>query len=337
MALPSTDPLLPIGVIAGDPQDRGAAQGHSEADGDEGARAVAAVWAATLIFSTGPVVIALATASGPVLSFWRMWIGVPLMATAALLNVRRSTRRPSPRGLRLAVLAGIGFGCHQFTLMTALRTTSVVDVTLMNTLCPIVVGALAAPLFGERPGVAFRLWSLVAMAGAAGVAFVGSTGATGNPKGMALAATNVAFYSVYFVWSKQARAHIDTWPFLFVAFTVSALVVSAFALVGGAPILSITSRDLFIAFVVAAGPGLVGHGMMTWSLKFVPANVPPVVMLTIPLFSGAMAWAFAGQSVTVLKAAAGAFTLGGVLGAVRSSGGASPDAVTEALVLAEEV
>ncbi len=337
MALPSTDPLLPVGRDGADRRVRGATELRSAGDRDEGARAIAAVWAATLIFSTGPVLIALATASGPVLSFWRMWIGVPLMAAAAVVNLRRTGRRPSSRGLRLAVLAGIGFAFHQFTMMTALRTTSVVDVTLMNTLCPIVVGALAVPLFGERPGKTFRLWSLVAMAGAASVAFVGSTGTNGNPKGIALAAANVAFYSVYFVWSKQARAHIDTWPFLFVAFTVSAVVVSVFALLSGAPILSITSRDLLIAFVVAAGPGLVGHGAMTWSLKFVPANVPPVVMLTIPLFSGTLAWLFAGQSVTVLKAAAGAFTLGGVLGAVRSSGAATPEAVTEALLLAEEV
>ncbi len=304
-------------------------------DGAAGSRAMAGVWFATAVFSTGPVLISTTTATGPVLSFWRMWMGVPLLGGVAAVHAVRTGRRPTRRGLRLAALGGVAFAVHQATLMSALRVTTVVDVALMNALGPVIVAVLAVRLFGERPGTAFRLWSAVAVAGAVLVAFLGSTGVGGHPAGMALAAANVAFYSCYFAVSKQARPAIDTWPFLAVTFTVAALCVSLFVLVAGFDLGAVTGHDLAVALFVAVGPGLVGHGTMTWSLRYVPANVPPVVMLTIPLFSGLLAYGFLGQGVTLAKVAAGAITIVGVLGAMRSPLGAEP-AVVEAMALAEE-
>ncbi len=74
---------------------------------------------------------------------------------------------------------------HQLMFCIALRTTSVIDVTLMNTLAPVAVAVLAVPMFGERPGVSFRAWSVLAIAGALVVAIAGSTGEHAQPMGIA--------------------------------------------------------------------------------------------------------------------------------------------------------
>ena len=295
---------------------------------------VAVVWLGTALFSTGPVMVAASTVSGPVFSFWRLWIGVPILALAAWAQTRRGGRRPSRAGLYGAVGAGVTFGFHQLLFMTALKATSVVDVTLMNTLAPVVVAVLAVPLFGERPGIGFRLWSLVAIAGAAVVAVAGSAGPQGNPVGIALAAGNVVFYAGYFVWSKKVRDQIDTWPFLLVALLAAAVVVSAFAVVAGEPIGEISAHDLLLCVAVALLPGALGHFAITWSLAWVPANVPPVILLAMPVLSGLLAWALLGQTTTVGKLVGGAVTLVGVLGALRSPG--LPATAAEALDLAEE-
>jgi drug/metabolite transporter (DMT)-like permease len=286
-----------------------------------------------VMFSTGPVMVAATSVSGTVFSFWRLWIGVVILALAAGVHVRLTGAWPSRRGLRFALAAGAAFGLHQLLFMTALKQTSVVDVTLMNTLAPIVVAILAVPMFGERPGAAFRLWSFAAIAGAAAVALIGSSGPDGEPLGMALAAGNIVFYAFYFVWSKQGRDHIDTIPFLFVSIVVAALVVSLFVLVAGVPVGEADGRDLLMAGLVALVPGLVGHFAVTWPLRSVPANIPPVLMLLIPVLSGLMAWVLLGEAVDGPTVAAGAVTLAGVAGAVLS--GRNLVAV-EALDLAEE-
>jgi drug/metabolite transporter (DMT)-like permease len=287
-------------------------------------------------FAFGPVLIAAADASGPVLVFWRLWIGLPLLGVLSALQIRRSGNHPAWSGWRWTIVSGVAFALHQVTFMTALRQTSVVDVTLMNTLAPLVVAVLAVPLFGERPGVSFRLWSLVAIGGAALVAVAGATGPSGQPLGMLLAASNVVFYAFYFVLSKQARNAIDTWPFLFGTFTVAAVVISVYVLAVRAPIAEVTTFDLLMCLAVAVGPGCIGHFLVTWSLRWVPANIPPVIMLSIPILSGLLAFAFLGQHVTWLQAAGGAFTLLGVLGALRTPGSIGSTAA-ESLELAEEL
>lgn len=303
------------------------------------AKPILVVWFATLVFSTGPVMIAAASVSGPVFSFWRLWMGVVIVGTLAVAAHRRAGGGPiGRRGITWTVLAGVAFAVHQLTLMIALRTTTVVDVSLMNTLAPLVVAVFAARMFHEHPGPAFRLWSLLAIVGAAAVAVAGSSGPQGQAAGVAFAAANVVFYSLYFVCSKRAREDITTLNFLagvtvVAAVLVSVVVLGSTVLVSGPPVTDISAHDLVLCLAVAAIPGLVGHFSMTWSLKWVPANVPPVVMLAMPLLSGTLAWLLLGQSVTAAKVAAGAVTLVGVAGAVR----ASPGPVTiEALDLAEE-
>jgi len=305
-----------------------------------GRRPIVLVWFATVMFSTGPVMVASSTVSGPVFSFWRLWIGVVLLGTLAVGAQRRTPTVLTRAGVRWTLIAGTAFAVHQVCMMAALHLTSVVDVTLMNTLAPVVVAVLAVRLFGERPGTAFRAWSVVAIAGAAIVAVAGSSGPGGHPLGMVLAAANVVFYSFFFVASKRARDHIETMPFLALSTTVAAVVVTLYvSTVGlvegtGWSTISVTAHDLLLCLAVAAIPGLLGHFSMTWSLKFVPANIPPVVMLSLPFLSGALAWVLLGQTITWVRVAGGALTLLGVAGAIRSA--SSAPVTLEAIELAEE-
>lgn len=283
-----------------------------------GSRPLLLVGVGVLLFSIGPVLVAGSSTTGPVLSFWRLWIGAALMGALALWHVRASGRRPDAVGWSWAARCGVAFGVHQLFFMIAIKKTSVVDVTLMQVLQPLFVGALAALLFGERPGRAFRLWSLLAIAGAAVVVLAGASGPEGDPAGVALAVANVAFFAVYFVWSKQGRDHIDTIPFLFGVVAAAGVVVGAFVAVTGEPVGSIGRDDLFIAFTIAAVPGALGHFVTTWPLARVPANVPPVMQLAMPFLAGALAWLFLDQGVTALHVVGGVLTIAGVVGALRT-------------------
>jgi drug/metabolite transporter (DMT)-like permease len=270
-----------------------------------------------LLFSTGPVMVAGSATTGPVLSFWRLWIGALLMGGFTLVG----RWRPTLVGWTWAGRCGVVFGIHQLFFMIAIKATSVVDVTLMQVLQPVFVGALALVLFGERPGRGFRLWSGVAIVGAAVVVLAGAAGPSGDPLGVLFAMLNVAFFAVYFVWSKQARDQIDTVPFLFGVVVAAGVVVSLFVVVAGEPVGSISRADLGRALYIAAIPGALGHFVTTWPLQRVAANVPPVMQLAMPFLSGALAWIFLGQTVTWLHVVGGAITVFGVFGSLLSPSG----------------
>jgi drug/metabolite transporter (DMT)-like permease len=180
--------------------------------------------------------------------------------------------------------------------------------------------------------VSFRLWSVVAIIGTAIVVLAGSSGPDGDPTGMLLAALNVVGYSFYFVWSKVARDKIETVPFLFGVAVFAALSVSGYVAIAGESV-SIDAHDLLLCIGVALLPGFFGHFAVTWSLRWVPANLPPVIMLAIPVLSGALAWILLGESVHTAQVIGGVITVAGVAGALRSSSSITPSL---AMATAEE-
>ena len=273
-----------------------------------------------LLYSTGPVFVAASAVSGAVFSFWRLWFGVAVLGIAAVIQGQVSGY-PSARALRFPVLAGVLFGAHQLMFFTALKMTSVVDVTLVNTTSPVITGLLAIPVFAERPRRGFWGWASIAMIGSAVVVVSGSAGPRGDPLGMMLALGNVVAFAGFFLTSKSSRDHLAVLPFLAGVMFIAALFVSGYVLLAGEPVSSAGGRDLLFAVIVAAGPGAIGHFVMTWPLRWLPANVPPVMRLAIPVLASTWAWWLLGQPVSWWHLVGGAVTIAGVAGAILSPAG----------------
>lgn len=281
----------------------------------------APVMLAVLLYSTGPVLAQATSVSGPVFSFWRLWFGVLVLGAATLVHGAVTGRWPAHRDWRWSLGAGAAFGVHQLLLFSAIKATTVADVTLVGTLSPVVTALIAWPFFRERPGVPFRLWSLVAMVGTAVVVVGATTSPQGDPFGMTLALLNVVAFAAFFLLSKGSRERLDVLPFLFGVMTVAAVLVSTYVLVMPESVGTASTRDLVLCLIVALVPGAVGHFVMTWPLGWIPANVPPVLRLGVPVFAALWAWWFLGEPVTLWHLTGGLITIGGVAGAVLSPSG----------------
>ncbi len=276
---------------------------------------------AVVLYSTGPVLAQATSVSGPVFSFWRLWFGVLVLAAAMAVHGRVTGRWPPLRAWRWSLGAGAAFGIHQLLMFSAIKATTVADVTLVGTLSPVVTALIALPFFRERPGLPFRLWSVVAMAGAAVVVAGASTSPDGDPVGMVLALANVVAFAGFFLLSKGSRDKLDVFPFLAGVMTVAAVLVSVYVAVTPEAVGTVTSRDLVLCLVVALVPGALGHAVMTWPLRWVPANVPPVLRLGVPVLASLWAWWWLAEPITVWHLTGGLITIGGVAGAVLSPSG----------------
>lgn len=283
-----------------------------------------------LLYSTGPVLLQASSVSGPVFSFWRLWIGVGVLGTAVAVQRLRGMPWPTRRQWRVAVWAGVAFGVHQLLFFSAIRITTVVDVSLMNALAPVVTAVGAFFMFAERPGPRFWGWAAVAIIGAALLAVAASAAPSGSPVGMAMALANVGFFAAFFLLSKRGRDHLPVMPFLLGTITVAALLVSTYVVLAGAPATDVRAIDLALAGAVAAGPGAVGHLVMTWPLRYVPANIPPVMRLAQPFVAGALAWWLVGEPLSLRHLAAGALVVAGAAGTVLSGDGRRLRAEAEA-------
>lgn len=285
------------------------------------AHPVAVIAFAVVLYGIGPVFVGAIEGPATVFSIWRLWFGVPVFAVALLIPLRRGKPWPGWRSWRWALWAGLCLGIHQVLIMNAIQRTTVTDVALIDTISPLLIAVAAVPLFGERPGATFRIWTLLAIAGAAIVAIGASTGPGGDPVGMVMAAANVVFFAAFFLLSKLGRDEIGVVPFLFGVTLVAAVGVTGFGIAVGEDILGASRLDLTYAAILAVGPGCLGHFVMTWPLRYVPANVPSVMRLGQPVVSSVLAWWFLSETITAGHLLGGSLTILGVGGAMLSPSG----------------
>ncbi len=302
-------------------------------------------------YSIGPVLVQVSDASAPVFAFWRGWLTILVTATGATTLGRVNSRRRgrtavgprisagttgrSPAGsIRTGafaltawrewwapVVAGVLNGASTLAFIQAVKLTSVAGTTLLLLMNPVLIALWAIPLFGERPGIRFRLWTLVALIGAAMVITGGSSGPGGDPLGVALAVVSVVLLSTQMVVTKVGRRTLDTVPVHIVTTVSGATFVTILGLLTGHNFTEMTRTDVLCVLGVVALPATTSSLLMTWAVRWLPANVPPLIHLPIPFFAGALAWLVLDEAMTLNHLIGGAVTLVGVAAALLSSSG----------------
>ena len=302
-------------------------------------------------YSIGPVLVQVSDASAPVFAFWRGWLTILVTATGATTLGRVNSRRRgqtavgprisagttgrSPAGsIRTGafaltawrewwapVVAGVLNGASTLAFIQAVKLTSVAGTTLLLLMNPVLIALWAIPLFGERPGIRFRLWTLVALIGAAMVITGGSLGPGGDPLGVALAVVSVVLLSTQMVVTKVGRRTLDTVPVHIVTTVSGATFVTILGLLTGHNFTEMTRTDVLCVLGVVALPATTSSLLMTWAVRWLPANVPPLIHLPIPFFAGALAWLVLDEVMTLNHLIGGAVTLVGVAAALLSSSG----------------
>ncbi len=254
-------------------------------------KALLAVAAAVLMWAYSNVAVKLVSVTGLVASFYRLWLAVPLLWLAAALApaVRRQMNR---QWLRACLAGGALFGIHQFFFFNSLKHTSVVNVSIIGALQPVLVLFAAARMFGERASLPAVLWSLVALAGTA-VVVLGSAGAPQwSPLGDALAVGNLLSFTAYFLASKHFRSHIGASEYLIGMTTIAGVVILIAAWLTGQDFGSPHGRDWPILLSLAVFPGTLGHLLTNWAHRHTPAFVMSMMLLAAPVLATAGAALF---------------------------------------------
>ena len=221
-----------------------------------------------------------------------------LMAAGLLLPavVRGWRHRQLQPVLGWAILAGLLYAVHFSAWIGSLDLTSVAASVTLVTATPLLLAVVGVVTGRDRPEG--RLWASLAL-GAAGVAIVG--GADLSLSGRALAGDGLALLGTaamagYLLLARHLGRRIEVWSFMGAACAVGGGAVMAVAAVGGAGLGPANGRALFYIFLSAVVPQLVGHGLMTWSLRHTTPTVVGLATLGEPVGSTLLAWAWLGEA-----------------------------------------
>jgi drug/metabolite transporter (DMT)-like permease len=243
---------------------------------------------------------------GLTLAFHRLWVGA--LAMFIIFTLRGGRLRL--RLLLAAVPAGIAFAADIGLFFTAVKHTTVANATMISALQPALVLFVAGPLFGERVRVSDVGWTLVALLGVIVVVFGSATTPSWSLFGDVLAVLCLFAWTAYFIFGKQARAHLDAVEFV-TAMSVVAFAALALVAVGSGHDLSVPDGGTWaVILALGLGTGGIGHFLINWAHGHAPLVLTSLLTLLIPVVAMAGAAVFLGEDVVAAQVVGAAVVLG---------------------------
>ncbi len=270
---------------------------------------------AVFAWGTGALLVHAISVDTYAIVFWRMWLAQPVMIGLAAANERAFAWRK----VLSAWPAGVLFAGSTLCSFSAFRTTSIANATLISSLTPLAVMLVAPRLFGERLTVRTVTLAAIALGGTAIVVFGAGGGSGAGLTGDLLAVGSLVLFSVYFIRAKQMRdAGLGASTFLAGVFLVSAVVMTPVALIFSHDLGNLTGKDVVLLVCMVFGPGLTGHGLMTWSQRYLAVTTASLLTLASPVVSAVGAWLIEHQRLSGVQVAGIAVVLAALAGVVHS-------------------
>src|SRR5688500_18152062 len=251
-----------------------------------------------------------------VFTTWRMVFAIPVLAvTAAAVRLGpttapSTTRAPLNRPVQLGLL-GIGalFGVSALVNFVALNETTLVNVGVIHALQPAVVAALAGRYLGERVDSQLLTWVGIAIGGAVLVAAASGGVGTWSLHGDLLAVLGLALNSMWFLAGRwvRTRTDIDATTYMLVVFGTGAATLLVITTVAGRG-LDTTSTTLYLAAMTALF-GTIGHTIVAWAHRYVPAAVSSLFILSQPALIALLAWVAFDEQLIALHIIGGTIVL----------------------------
>ena len=253
---------------------------------------------AVVFWAAGNVMVASFDLPGMQIAFWRLLLGACVYGVVMAATGRRVTWAT----VRLVALPAMTMGLEIAIFFTALQNTTVANATIIGTLQPIVLLAVASRRFQEQvTGWLFGA-SLVALGGVALVILGASSEVVWSPWGDFLAFVAMLLFSAYFVFVKNVRHRVDTFTLQTVSMAIGAATVFPLAAIDAGtlavPFPSWGSWLFLFALLMVPGTG---HFLMNWAHLHVSLSLAGLLTLSIPVVSGLGAWLVVGQSITLLQ------------------------------------
>jgi drug/metabolite transporter (DMT)-like permease len=262
-----------------------------------------------VIWGLGPPVTKLITAPPLVGVSVRFWLSIPIVWTITYATGGRVTAAV----LRRTALPGALFGVNLIFVFTALQHSSVAVLAVIQTLQPGIVLLVAGPLLGERATTWHVSWTAVGVAGVAVAILGGDPEVRGSGLGVLFGVASMLTFTGYYLINRRARSTTPISPMEWMCGVTlfAGLFVTPIALATSSvdDYRQLAGADWLYLLFVAVVVGIVGHTMMSWAHRFIPAARSSLFLLAMNVVAIAAAWPIHDEPVTLVQAAGGTVVL----------------------------
>lgn len=277
-----------------------------------------------VVVSTAAILIRMAQAEGvPSLAIAALRLGIAsaVMIPFARMRARTEWHSLRARDVRLAWISGACLAIHFGTWITSLEYTSVASSTALVTTNPIWVGIGSMVLLRERlstgtvAGIVFALSGAMVLLWTDAAASSGSRG--DSILGNALALVGALSASAYLLIGRALRDRLALLNYVAMAYGVAALILLLATVANGDALLGHPAIAYVWIAALAIGPQLIGHTILNWSVRHLPATLVALSILGEPIGSSLLAMVFLNETVSALQLLAFVMILAGIFFAAR--------------------
>ncbi len=276
--------------------------------------------AAILCLSTAAILVRFTTAPPLVIAFYRLTLtavlaGILMAGTGQSWPARSSDM---PR----AGIAGLFLALHFAFWITSLSYTTVASSVLFTNLQVIFVIIFSALFRKER--VTSRALAGVVLALAGSVVIGGGDLLGGRLMGDILALISGVMFAVYLMIGRSLRERVEIWPYTVVISGMAGVFLAMAVVAGGLPFGGYPPTDYIWLLLMALLPGIGGHGILNWALKYIKAPVVAISVLGESVGASILGYLILHESLAWFQLLGGAMVLSGIYWAVRSEATSRP-------------
>ena len=254
---------------------------------------------AIITLSQAAVLVRLAGIPAEALGFWRVLMAAGLLAGA--ITYRREWKQFRliiTHHLPTALLAGVFFFLHFWAWFTGVPKTTVANATLFFCMNPLFVTILGRIFLKETVG---KHLGVALVLGVTGILVIEWDAFHVTPQslvGDSLVLLASLTFAAYILATKKIRAKVANVPFTFFINLCCLFGFTSVALVSHTPLLGYPTQSYLAILGLALGPSILGHSFLSYSLKFIRANIVSCLTLTEPVLAAGSGYFFFDETLS---------------------------------------
>lgn len=248
------------------------------------------ILAGTFFTSISSIIIRFSEAPSLVIAAYRMLFTTMVLVIPVYLNNRSEFKNLSRKNLVMCVVSGVFLALHFATWIQSLQMTTVANSTILVSCSPIFVAAINYFLLKERINKSMVIGISMSLLGTI-IIGMGSSQGTGNSMliGNILAFMGAIFVAGYLVIGGIVRKDVSAGVYVFIVYSVSAVVLFLMCFLTGTPLYPYPVREFTLFFTLAFFSSILGHTVYNYLMKYFSSTLISVSSLSEPIFASLMA------------------------------------------------
>ncbi len=263
--------------------------------------------------SVSPIITRYATVEPLTIALYRM-ITVTLLMMLLFNKKLLAIKDVPKRTLTLSSINGVVLALHFITWFYAIKLTSVASAAVLVNLHPILLVVLTRVFHNERTNFFQLIAIFVTIGGSMLLAY-----ADGNVSGHALSGDVMAIiaaflFGIYLFVGDVSRREVSNEVYTFIVYGSSAVFLIILSAVAFPSAFIVTDKINYLVFLgLAIVPTLLGHSMLTLSLKVVSSKTLSVAVLGEPIIGSVIAYFLFDEGFSHLKLLGIGIIMSGIL------------------------